>query len=66
LLVRRKSRWAADALGLTPQAVLEKLAKVQRIDVWFPATDGRQLGTPRHTEPEPDQGILMKSLCVLP
>ena len=62
LLVTLKSRLAAYAPGLTPKAVLEKLAKIQMIDVWFPATDGRHLVMPRYTEPEPDQVILLHTL----
>ncbi len=62
LLVTLKSRLAAYAPGLTPKAVLEKLAKIQRIDVWFPTTDNRHLVMPRYTEPEPDQVILLHTL----
>ncbi len=40
-LVTLKSRLAVYAPGLTPKAVLEKLGKIQMIDVWFPTTDGR-------------------------
>lgn len=62
LLVTLKNRLAAYAPGLTPKAVLEKLAKIQMIDVWFPTTDGRHLVMPRYTEPEPDQAILLHKL----
>ena len=37
--------------GLTPTAVLEKLAKIQMIDVWIPTLDGRWLILPRYTQP---------------
>ncbi len=62
LLVTLKNRLAACAPGLTPRAVLEKLAKIQMIDVWFPTTDGRHLVLPRYTEPEPDQVVLLHTL----
>ena len=62
LIVTLKSRLAAYAPGLTPKAVLEKLAKIQMIDVWLPTTDGRYLVMPRYTEPEPDQVILLHML----
>jgi transposase len=62
LLVTLKSRLAVYAPGLTPKAVLEKLGKIQMIDVWFPTTDGRHLVMPRYTEPEPDHVILLHTL----
>jgi hypothetical protein len=62
LLVTLKNRLAAYAPGLTPKAVLEKLAKIQMIDVWFPTTDGRHLVMPRYTQPEPDQAVLLHKL----
>jgi hypothetical protein len=48
------------AHGLTPRAVLEKLAGIQMLDVSFPTTDGRRLVMPRYTEPSPEQAL---SLC---
>src|SRR5215831_5401332 len=39
LQVTLKTRAAAYAPGLTPQAILEKLAAIQMIDVWFPTAD---------------------------
>jgi transposase len=62
LQVTLKNRLAAYAPGLTPTAVLEKLAKIQMIDVWFPTTDGRHLVMPRYTQPEPEQAILLHKL----
>jgi hypothetical protein len=50
------------APGLTPKAVLEKLATIQMLDVWFPTTDGRWLVMPRSTQPEADQAILLHKL----
>ena len=62
LWVTLKKRLQALAPGLTPQAVLEKLATLQMLDVWLPTTDGRNLVMPRYTQPEPDQSILLHHL----
>lgn len=50
------------APGLTPRAVLEKLAAIQMIEVSIPTTDGRCLMMPRYTEPEPDLALLLHQL----
>jgi transposase len=50
------------APGLTPRAVLNKLAAVQMLDVHFPTTDGRTLILTRHTELNADQKLLVKRL----
>jgi transposase len=62
LLVTLKNRLQVLAPGLTPKAVLEKLATIQMLDVWLPTTDGRWLVMPRFTQPEPDQAILLHKL----
>lgn len=62
LLVTLKNRLQALAPGLTPKAVLEKLATIQMLDVWLPTTDGRWLVMPRFTQPEADQAILLHKL----
>jgi transposase len=62
LLVTLKNRLQALAPGLTPKAVLEKLAGIQMLDVYLPTTDGRYLIMPRYTQPEPDQAILLHKL----
>ena len=62
LMVTLKNRLQAHAPGLTPGAVLEKLATIQMLDVWFPTTDGRWLVMPRYTEPEADQALLLHKL----
>jgi len=62
LSVRLKQRLQALAPGLTPKAVLEKLATIQMLDVCFPTTDGRWLVMPRYTEPEPEQQLLRHRL----
>jgi hypothetical protein len=46
LQVTLKNRLQIHAPGLTPTAVLEKLATVQMIDVWIPTRDGRWLILP--------------------
>jgi hypothetical protein len=51
-----------DAPGLTPKAVLEKLAAIQMLDVWLPTTDGRTLVMSRYTQPDTDQLLLLKKL----
>jgi Transposase DDE domain len=62
LNVTLRQRVQALAPGLTPQAVLEKLAGIQMLDVCFPTTDGRWLIMPRYTQPTPDQQILLHTL----
>ena len=62
LSVTLKHRLQAHAPGLTPRAVLEKLAAIQILDVSFPTTDGRCLTMPRYTEPEADVAVLLHQL----
>jgi transposase len=62
LLTTLKNRLQALAPGLTPKAVLEKLATIQMLDVHLPTTDGRYLILPRFTQPEPEQAILLHQL----
>ncbi|WP_321474043.1 IS1634 family transposase [uncultured Paludibaculum sp.] len=67
LTVRLRHRLRMHVPGLTPRAVLEKLAGIQMLDVSFPTTDGRRLIMPRYTEPNPEQAILLHHLnLVLP
>jgi hypothetical protein len=65
LSVTLKHRLTAYAPGLTPRAVLEKLAAIQILDVILPTTDGRHLVMPRHTEPEPDLALLLQHLKLI-
>jgi transposase len=62
LSVTLRHRLQAHAPGLTPRAVLEKLASIQMLDVSFPTTDGRCLTMPRYTEPEVDVALLLHQL----
>jgi transposase len=65
LTVTLKHRIRAHAPGLTPRAVLEKLAAIQMLDVSFPTTDGRRLVMPRYTEPNPEQALLLHQLSLV-
>jgi transposase len=62
LMVTLKQRLKALAPGLTPKAVLEKLAAIQMIDVELPTTDGRTVLLSRRTEPESDHLLLLQRL----
>ena len=67
LHVTLKNRLMIHAPGLTPAAVLEKLATIQMIEVWIPMLDGRWLILPRHTEPDRDvQAVLDHIQITLP
>ena len=58
LHVTLRARLRPMAAGLTPRAVLDKLAGIQMLDVHFPTTDGRTLILSRYTEPNVDQKLL--------
>ena len=62
LQVTLKNRLQIHAPGLSPQAVMEKLATIQMIDVWIPTRDGRWLILPRHTHPSTELQILLEKL----
>jgi transposase len=62
LTVTLKHRLQEHAPGLTPRAILEKLAGIQMLDVSFPTTDGRCLTMPRYTEPDAEQKLLLHQL----
>ena len=62
LQVTLKHRLLLHAPGLTPTAVLEKLAEIQMIDVWIPTVDQRWLILTRHTQPSPDTKLLIEKL----
>jgi transposase len=65
LTVTLKHRLQVHAPGLTPRAVLEKLAAIQALDVCLPTTDGRCLVMPRYTEPEADLALLLHQLRIV-
>jgi transposase len=62
LQVTLRARLKPLAGGLTPRAVLDKMAAVQMLDVHFPTTDGRTLILSRYTELTADQNILLHQL----
>jgi transposase len=62
LHVTLRARLKPIAPGLTPRAVLDKLAAVQMLDVHFPTTDRRTLILSRYTELNVDQKLLLKQL----
>jgi hypothetical protein len=62
LHVTLRARLKPLAPGLTPRAVLDKLAAVQMLDVHFPTTDGRTLVMSRYTELNAAQKLLVKQL----
>lgn len=65
LTVTLRHRLRIHAPGLTPRAVLEKLAGIQMLEVSFPTTDGRRLIMPRYTEPDPEQALLLHHLSLV-
>jgi hypothetical protein len=58
LQVTLKHRLRALAPGLTPRAVLEKFAAMQRVDVHLPTTDERYLILLRYAQPDRDRRLL--------
>src|SRR5438132_5069 len=67
LQVTLKNRLMIHASGLTPGAVLEKMATIQMVEVWIPMLEGRWLMLPRYTQPEKDvQAMLNKLDITLP
>ena len=62
LQVTLKQRLLLHAPGLTPTAVLEKLAEIKMIDVWIPTVDQRWLILPRYTQPSLDTKVLIEKL----
>ena len=57
-----RARLKPLAGGLTPRAVLDKLAAIHMRDVQFPTTDGRTLALSRYTELNTDQKLLLQQL----
>jgi transposase len=64
LQVTLKNRLLIHAPGLTPSAVLEKLATIQMVEVWIPMMDGRWMLLPRHTQPEKDVQAVLEQLQI--
>ena len=51
-----------NASGLTSQAVLETMSRIQMLDVSIPTQDGRTLKMQRYTEPEMDHKLILEKL----
>src|SRR5271157_135504 len=64
LHVPLRARLRPLSAGLTPRAVLDKLAAIQMLDIHLPTTDQRTLTLSRHTEPTADQRVLLDRLGV--
>jgi len=62
LHVTLRAQLRPHAPGLTVPQVLDKFAAMQLLEVHFPTTDGRELIFTRHTEPDPDQQLLLTQL----
>ena len=62
LSVTLRKRLQAHAPGLTSRAVLETLSGLLMLDVHLPLADGRELGLPRYTQPEPEQRLVLEKL----
>ena len=57
-----RQRLNALAPGLTPRAVLEKMAGVQMLDLELPTSDERWLVMSRYTQPEKAVELLLGHL----
>jgi transposase len=64
LQVTLKNLLMIHAPGLTPAAVLDKLATIQMVEVWIPMLDGRWLVMPRHTQPDKDVQAVLDHLNI--
>src|SRR5713226_6745714 len=62
LQITLKHRLLVHAPGLTPTAVLEKLAEIQMIDIGIPTVDQRWLILSRYTQPSSDTKLLLEKL----
>ena len=58
--LRQKLR--SSAWGLTSQAVLETLSRIQLLDVSIPTGDGRTLQMQRYTEAELEHKLILEKL----
>ena len=62
LLVTLKNLARPQAPGLTPRAIVEKFAAIQRVDLHVPTADGRHLVLARHPQPSQDHEWLLRQL----
>ena len=51
-----------NASGLTSQAVLETLSRIEMLNVSIPTQDGRTLQMQRYTEPEMEHQLILEKL----
>ena len=58
--LRHKLRQSAS--GLTAQAVLETLSRIEMLDVTFETHDNRVLLMQRYTEPQPEHKLILSHL----
>ncbi|MCP4339930.1 MAG: IS1634 family transposase, partial [Desulfobulbaceae bacterium] len=62
LQVTLRHRLRASACGITSQAALETISRIQMLDVSFEIQDDRTLLMQRYTEPDDDQKLLLHHL----
>lgn len=62
LWVCLKQKLRPCAPSLTPARVLENLARMQMVEVWFDLRRGGRICLPRITEPQSDQAIILHRL----
>lgn len=62
LFITLKNLSRHQAPGLTPRAIIDKLARIQMIDVTLPTSDGRTILVTRHSEPDKDTRLLLNQL----
>jgi len=62
LQVTLRHKLRASACGITAQAALETMSRIQMLDVSFETQDGRTLLMQRYTEPQEDQRLLLYHL----
>jgi transposase len=62
LQVTLRHKLRASACGITAQAALETMSRIQMLDVSFETQDGRILLMQRYTEPQEDQRLLLYHL----
>ncbi len=62
LYVTLAMKLRSHAPGLTPREVLQCLSGILMVDVCIPTTDGRLLILPRHTEPDAQQEMILRTL----
>lgn len=62
LQVTLRHKLRVSVCGLTAQAALETMSRIQMLDVTFETLDGRYLLMERYTEPEADQRLILHHL----